>query len=497
MDAIKAIIQKIVTAGKHGPYAVATNDDLEGSITISLEPNIWKEKDWPERGNIVRLSSITQKRAGWRAKEGRFWNPSDEQFQQRAVIVKSNEHVKFLYPTSRQFPFDEVCEKIVRRAEEKNWNIPGLRFEFDEYGTGEHKFRYVSRIYGSDFQIYFCRVQGSLSGNLNDIAAVTTISIPKMEINVYSDESGPRLFVYVGKKWETDKNWFMGGIKIHSKMDKKPRLYLVYTGGCQKPSGSGMQFTYSGRRSPYLVNYDDLGREYSAEGKEPNYYGTAKVLNRFTAWLENNVLKLVCQAKDVENPSPFFIPETFVPWPEKIHLPLFTFGGQDDNSRIKQGKADKNKLEPQDRYGLLGAGRRLVPWDVSNDGTVPELAYDGFLWCGLGSVDQKTKIESLKIPGHSRWSDRDRFIVCIKPKSANNIFIADMSAREEYKAEWFNDHPGQKSLSHEAYREFLLISGRTIIPITDYKGDYKEPVVLINRDLSFDEVEVVSGPDNG
>lgn len=79
MDTIKAVVEKVITGGKHGPYAIATHDGFEGSVTFSLEPTVWQEKDRPEPGSVVHLSSITQKRAGWRAKKGRYWNPSDEQ----------------------------------------------------------------------------------------------------------------------------------------------------------------------------------------------------------------------------------------------------------------------------------------------------------------------------------------------------------------------------------------------------------------------------------
>lgn len=289
MDSIKAIVQSVIEKGKHGPYAVAINDELDGSITFSLESTVWKESDWPESGNVVRLSAINQKRAGWRAKEGRFWSPSDEQLQQRAITAKSNGDVKFPYPTSRQFPFDEVCELIVRKAEARNWNIPGIHFKFDSYSGVRH----VSKIWGSDFQIHFCRVQGRLNEHFNDMAGVHSVSIPKMEISVYEDESGPRLHVYIGENWEEDKKWFIGGIKIHSKKDKKPRLYLLYRGGCKKPKSPGMQFVYLNTRPPYLVNDDDSGREYSAEGEECLYYETSKIFKQFTTWLEDNVLKLV------------------------------------------------------------------------------------------------------------------------------------------------------------------------------------------------------------
>jgi hypothetical protein len=207
-------------------------------------------------------------------------------------VIKSD-NTQFLYPISRQFPFDEICEQIVRKAEEKNWNVPGINFKFDTYGHGKERFKYVSKISGSDFQIYFCRVQRSLNEQSNDIAGVNRISIPKMEISVYSDESGPSLYTYIGENWEEDKSWFIGGVKIQSKMDKKPRLYLIYKGGCKKPTSPGAQFFYSNKRSPYLVNCNDLGREYDAEGDEPRYYETDEIFKQFTAWLKDNLLKLI------------------------------------------------------------------------------------------------------------------------------------------------------------------------------------------------------------
>lgn len=83
LDIIKAVVQKVIREGKHGPFAVATSDKLDGSVTFSLEPTVWKEKDWPEEGVIVILEELLKKRAGWRAKKGRFFKPSDEQTEIR------------------------------------------------------------------------------------------------------------------------------------------------------------------------------------------------------------------------------------------------------------------------------------------------------------------------------------------------------------------------------------------------------------------------------
>ena len=75
----------------------------------------------------------------------------------------------FLYPHSRQFPFDEVAEKIVRALEKRNWNVPGISVDFYTYGSGEAKYKMVNHIIGSDFKLSFCRSQGKLNARKNDI----------------------------------------------------------------------------------------------------------------------------------------------------------------------------------------------------------------------------------------------------------------------------------------------------------------------------------------
>lgn len=99
MDAdavIKVVVQKVVPGGKHGAFAVATSEGLNGSVTFSLEPTVWKEEEWPEEGMYVLLGKLRQKRAGWRAKTGRFFKPSDEQTersrQMETIIYGINEN---------------------------------------------------------------------------------------------------------------------------------------------------------------------------------------------------------------------------------------------------------------------------------------------------------------------------------------------------------------------------------------------------------------------
>jgi len=112
---IKAIVQKVIANGKHGPYAVAINENLTGSITFSLNPTVWKEKNHPEPGSMVYLSKIRQKRAGWRAEEGRFWNLSDEQSEQSEkskIVDKIIKFVEDLYTCAISIETEEEIKEL-------------------------------------------------------------------------------------------------------------------------------------------------------------------------------------------------------------------------------------------------------------------------------------------------------------------------------------------------------------------------------------------------
>ena len=74
----QAIVQSVQN-GRHGRYAIATSEEVAGSITFSLDPEVWQEQDEPERGMSVVLSDLRKKRAGWRAMSGRYFRPDDQQ----------------------------------------------------------------------------------------------------------------------------------------------------------------------------------------------------------------------------------------------------------------------------------------------------------------------------------------------------------------------------------------------------------------------------------
>lgn len=425
--------------------------------------------------------------------------------------------MQFLYPVSRQFPFDEICEQIVRELEKRNWQVPGIDVEFHEYGSGAQKFRLVSKVQGRDFRLWFCRQQSAISGGpWIDIAAVSEITIPKKQLDVYHDESGPTFYLYVGKDYEQDRESFVNHNKVHSKLNGESRTYLQYTGGCHCEMTAGAAFpavrsimamiendteglsrlahTHSGRRSPLLVHNNDLDREYDPEGDEPRVLRTDEVMAEFGQYLEDSVLTMITSHPvSAEKFDPCTVPEP-IPFPDLVGA-IFCFGEYGDAERIKQGKEDPEKLKPADRYGMGPYGYRLLSWGTPNDGTVPEAAYKGFLWCGIGEVATETAIESLSIPGHHRWSDRERFVVRLKPNRANDIFIADHSQYEKRRKELNGAMEKERDRFTDAeVADFTRARARTIIAISEYKGGYEQPIILVNRELDLDEVEVVSGP---
>ena len=483
MEAYKAVVQRVIRDGAHGPYAVASSIQLDGSVTFSLEPTVWVEDELPEEGVVVLLSDIRRKRAGWRAKKGRLFRPSDEQ---------GADMYEFLYPYVEKFPFDSVCAKIVRALEERNWRVPGITVEFHTYGTGEQKFRAAGTITGPDFRLWFSRKQRTMPGGVwNDTAAVCRVNIPMKELSVYEDECGPTLYVYVGGNWKRDREAFERGSKFNAKLNREPKTYLKYEGGWRLPEEKGFQYTMGGQRAPYLVHTTD-NREYMPNLLEPKYFKTEQVFREFTAFLEKVLVQILTHPVPAEKVDVFTEPDA-IPW---TMGPLFTFCKWREAGRIKKGKEDKDQLPPTQRYGLQGSGYRLAPLDTSNDGTVPKIAYDGFLWCGIGDITAETDPSTLEIPGHYRWADREQYVVRITPSRANDIYIADHAPFEHRRKELEKEgeKEGRDRFTDAEVHDFTCARARTIIPISEYKGDFEQPVVLVNRELGLDEVEIISGP---
>lgn len=78
---IIVLVEKVVSGGNHGPFAVAKGGSKLGSITFSLNESVWEEEDWPEAGTYVLVSRLRKKRSGWRAMKARYLRPEDDEKQ--------------------------------------------------------------------------------------------------------------------------------------------------------------------------------------------------------------------------------------------------------------------------------------------------------------------------------------------------------------------------------------------------------------------------------
>lgn len=368
---------------------------------------------------------------------------------------------KFLYPHSRQFPFDEVAEKIVRELKKRNFDIPGIEVELDLYGSGEEKYIYVSMIKGADFKLWFCRVQGQLSKSKNDIAAIHEIKIPRQELCVYEDESGPTYRIYVGDDWEKDKEWFFNTIKIHAKLRGESKKYLIYSGNTYKS------------RAVYLLPDKDLGREYEPEEGEPQRIEVKDVFSNITEYLTKNVLEYILKFPEAEVIVDPKIEEV-IPYKGK-HTLLYSLCNGKDKYIIDTGKKNPLELPPEKR--CVHFGMRGIWCDINTDGKItPEATKSDFLPEVVGNMDW---ISSLHV-------------VAIRPKYANGIFVIDESKFEERRQELFKQIAPRDTLTDEELDSAYDARKATEIPVNDYKGDYKKPIVIITRELDFDEIEWVS-----
>jgi len=388
--------------------------------------------------------------------------------------------MQFLYPKSRQFPFDEVCEQIVRALHARNFQVPGFTVAFRDYGSGAQKLRYVSEIKSSqlaidighhDVVIRFGRPQGLLPGEkFNDVAAVDFVQLAKRSLHVYPDESGPTYDVYVGSDWEHDRRaWWS---RPNARLDKKPRLCVRYSGRDRWP----------GVRAG-MLGWNEDHREYGPEGEEPQSFRTSEVMEEFRAYLQDVGLPDIEASPIAETVDDVCVEPLPIPFPDD-HGPFFAYGEPRDARRIEIGKRCLDDLPLAERYGLIG-NPRLAHLSIKSGADLPEVAFDGFIWCGvIGTA-------AWRIPGYTPRLF-DELLVKVSPKDARGVYVVDDAVYETLRTELAEKIKDQRdSFTQAEVDSFIRARACTIVPITAYKGDYADPVYLINRELSFDEVEVI------
>ena len=212
----------------------------------------------------------------------------------KGVAESKMDIARFLLPTSRQYVFDETMGQLVQALQERKWKVPDISVKFYWYGP-QQAYSNVDTIQGPDFRLWFCRVQSRISSHCNDTAAVTQLNIPRKQLDVFEDYSGPALYSYVGDNWERDKKWFETSGKVNSKLNEEPRRYLKYHGSfypTKQAYHENCGRHWRGKLPPYLLHDDDLGREYGLLSGDPESFKTEDVLNEFNGFFKEVLTRI-------------------------------------------------------------------------------------------------------------------------------------------------------------------------------------------------------------
>lgn len=177
---------------------------------------------------------------------------------------------------------------------------------------------------------------------------------------------------------------------------------------------------------------------------------------------------------------------------------LFCFGDTQDADRVRLGKIDPRLLAPEESYGLLGTGDRLLSLGAWDDGSVPSVARDGFRWCGLTDGLTSMPMEQLVVPGHNwRWGG-EPFVFGITLAQQEGVYVADHAPYDKVCRQLRAGSGGVSFRNQRLVAAKMSEADRaralTLIPLQEYCGGYEQPVVLIQRPLQFDEVELIGGP---
>ncbi len=395
-------------------------------------------------------------------------------------------HPDFVLPIvkeGQQYPFDGICEQIIRELAVRNFNVPGMKIDFHRFGSGRAKCVRVNSIEGNNFRLWFSRSLGKIgkTGARNSSGA-SIIIIPGMQLLLYSpsDGCGPTVYKYAGSNWAEDCESFKSEM---FRIDAIPP-YIVYTGKGNKSPGNFW---------PDRLNLDnDFDWQNKLSQGHPASLKTDEIFNLARDWLNENVLAAILAQPRAARLIDQFAPEEPLPVPSRIG-PLFTLAESRDCTRIIKGQKDIDLLEPEDQFALR-IGSRFVWLDVpSNDGAIPAAAYDGSIFCGIGAVDQNSQADDLDIPGFFPSMDQ-KYVVRVNLNRANDVYIANLWPYEMVQRSLFGKKEKGAHLTNSEVNLCTQASGRTVIPLASYTGGYWLPVILVNRELDLDEIQIVSGP---
>ena len=415
-----------------------------------------------------------------------------------------------LLPNRKSYPFDITATKIVRALGKRNWKVPGIEVQFTTYGTGFGKYSFVRKIIG-----YTIQPGGRTDDFILEFEAspekssICQIIFKEERLEVYSDDSGPTYWLYVGpgslhyppdsnelqteidssKSWKyttndgffakmpdeaTARSTFMHSSTLcHARLDSKPRIALYYINeGYRAALNKGAQ----------IVNSDDLERSYKALPSEPQSFDLDKLYNHFAKRLKKILAKIEqCTIEETFDPLAYFKEEAKIPI-KNIEHPLkdvYAIISSKSFERIEDAKQNgTDNIEPRDFYALLGCqcGSLLVPIEEA-------LSEPKYRYCE----------NIIDIPFYTGVFDQSFGwgIARINLKYANGCFVTDGAAYMSAREAMFKQIAPRQRLNDAEVRKIEEVDRKKRVPLIDYDGSYQKPYLIIERELDFDEVELI------
>ena len=416
---------------------------------------------------------------------------------------------KFLTPISENWPeIEHLCIAIVAELGKRNFDMPDISILSVVYAGNNDRFRKIYEIAGSDLRLRFDRQQGnSRYIGRNDTAGISSILIPGKELLLDNDRSEPKLILYIGHDWEGDKAEFWAGHDFYCKRNNKPKKFLFYVGRCNcyhaqvhhlMDSGvrpEGMNHTHRYHSSPFLAHSNNMGGCYDPEGDELQFMRTDQIMNEFTDSLEKFLGEIKAQSIPEETIDPF-PEEEAIPYPQEVG-PIFFLCDKTEYRNIECLKSD-NPPDWVNNFGLspeesLTHPRSVIPG--TKETRRSSMSFKAPLCGGLGEVNSEN-LNKVQVFGEGKW-EKHWAVIQIRPNRANDIYIWDHAPLRQFREDVAEKKKLKKPrdystwLSDEEGATIRRLRNSGIIPITEYKGDFKAPVVLIARELDLDEVEIV------
>lgn len=378
---------------------------------------------------------------------------------------------------------DEVSQRLPRRIDAYRYdqdyahdtiNVPSLgEVKVTMAQTGDGIFTRIATVEGKTFKIQNSRASGvKYMDRYNDISRPHDVEVKPLEtkVELYEDTSG--IFVTRQGKRFTNSRVYTAEGRGYTTDYQRDDLYRTYDGP-----------------NPDAPSYRKANRGWR---EDKTVLSFKEIEDEMVVWLAENVLNPLREAPKPEHQATELPEEE--PFPEGKVGPLYTFVNEDMLRKIALIKDNPSKAYPDERKAVRPS-KRLLSLGMPRGGA-PEIVYDGYIWCGVGVIDEQTDLTRVRTIGLEDRRDDPPFhtegVAVIKPKTATDIYVIDWQEWDDFRERTFT--PIHNRLTNQEYVEMHQVVARTIVPITEYDGNYRKPIVLIGRNVELDEVEAVYLP---